>query len=302
MNSVSSGEIFQPGESIDLSWDVINPTWAYNVQVGTSSDFTNLVKSEMVEVNSYTISSLTSGRYFWRVRGVYDNGTGDWSAIVKFAIVEPITLLINSLPSETEASNVTVSGSTNGDSVIVNGKKVAINNEKFSVVISLSEGSNNIVVVANKGEQVIQKSLTVTYKKPQVHIETVLVLQVGKSTFTVNGVSRTLDSPPVIKNGRTLVPIRAIIESLGGTVGWEGTSRKATVTLGGSTIELWIGKSIARVNGVSAPIDSTNTKVVPEIISSRTMLPLRFISENLGCTVLWTDATKTIMITYDSSK
>jgi hypothetical protein len=126
----------------------------------------------------------------------------------------------------------------------------------------------------------------------------VLILHIGKSTFTVNGTSETLDSPPVIKNGRTLVPIRAIIEALGGTTGWDGTARKATVIFGGATLELWIGKNIAKVNGTATPIDSTNTKVVPEIINGRTMLPLRFVSENLGCSVVWVDATKTIAITY----
>ncbi|WP_207799707.1 stalk domain-containing protein [Candidatus Cryosericum hinesii] len=132
----------------------------------------------------------------------------------------------------------------------------------------------------------------------QVPKQTVMVLQIGNSKFTVNGASTTLDSPPVIKNGRTLVPIRAIIEALGGTVGWDGTARKATVTLGSTTIELWIGKNAAKVNGVSKPIDSTNAKVVPEIINGRTMLPLRFVSENLGCSVVWAAATKTITITY----
>jgi photosystem II stability/assembly factor-like uncharacterized protein len=128
--------------------------------------------------------------------------------------------------------------------------------------------------------------------------QTVIVLQIGNSKFTVNGASTTLDSPPVIKNGRTLVPIRAIIEALGGTVGWDATTKKATVTLGKKTIDLWIGKSAATVNGASTPIDSTNAKVVPEIINGRTMLPLRFVSENLGCSVVWAAATKTITITY----
>ncbi|MCX6097494.1 MAG: stalk domain-containing protein, partial [Caldiserica bacterium] len=128
--------------------------------------------------------------------------------------------------------------------------------------------------------------------------ETVIVLQIGKTTFTVSGSSKKLDSPPVIKNGRTLVPIRAIIEALGGTVGWDGTAGKATVNLGSTSLQLWIGKSRATVRGISTPIDSTNIKVVPEIISGRTMLPLRFVSENLGCSVIWTDATKTVTITY----
>jgi hypothetical protein len=130
--------------------------------------------------------------------------------------------------------------------------------------------------------------------------QTVIVLQIGNSVFTVNGSSKTLDSPPVIKNSRTLVPIRAVIEALGGTVGWDGTARKVTVTLGATSLNLWIGKSVATVNGTNTAIDATNAKVVPEIINSRTMLPLRFVSENLGCSVLWEDATKTITITYGS--
>jgi hypothetical protein len=128
--------------------------------------------------------------------------------------------------------------------------------------------------------------------------QTVIVLQIGKSAFTVNGDPKSLDSPPVIANGRTLVPIRAVIEALGGAVGWDGVARKATVSLGNVMIELWIGESVARVNNISTRIDSTNLKVVPEIIKGRTMLPLRFVSENLGCVVEWSAATQTITITY----
>jgi len=131
--------------------------------------------------------------------------------------------------------------------------------------------------------------------------QTVIILQIGKSNFTVNGISNTLDSPPVIKNSRTLLPIRAVIEALGGSVSWDATERKVTVTLGSKTIELWIGKNIAKVNGIDTPIDSTNPKVVPEIINSRTMLPLSFVTESLGCDVQWDETTKTITITYPKS-
>jgi len=125
-----------------------------------------------------------------------------------------------------------------------------------------------------------------------------IILQIGKTKFTVNGVPNTLDSPPIIKNSRTLLPIRAIIESLSGGVGWDPNEGKVIVTLGSNTIELWIGKNAARVNGINKPIDSTNLKVVPEIINNRTMLPLRFVTENLGCDVQWDGMTKTITITY----
>ena len=128
--------------------------------------------------------------------------------------------------------------------------------------------------------------------------QTVLILQIGKTMFWDNSIPTKLDSPPIIKNSRTLLPIRAIIEALGGTVTWDPIAHKVTVTLGTKTVVLWIGKSVATVNGVSTPIDATDAKVVPEIINSRTMLPLRFVAENLGATVVWAAATQTITITY----
>jgi hypothetical protein len=91
---------------------------------------------------------------------------------------------------------------------------------------------------------------------------------------------------------------RAIIEALGGTVAWIPESKAITIRLGSTTIGLQIGNSTAVVNGNVMNIDSTNSKVVPEIINGRTMLPLRFITENLGCDVQWDGTTKTITITY----
>jgi len=109
-----------------------------------------------------------------------------------------------------------------------------------------------------------------------------------------------LDSPPIIKNNRTLLPIRAVVEALGGTVEWDATERKVTVSLNYKIIELWIGKSVAKVNDIDTPIDLDNSKVVPEIINSRTMLPLRFVTENLGAKVDWDGSTQTITITYSN--
>jgi len=129
----------------------------------------------------------------------------------------------------------------------------------------------------------------------------VIILQVGKTSFTVNGVTNTLDSPPIIKNSITLVPIRAIIEALGGSVDWNDTEKMVTVTLKDTTLIIWINKPQAQV---AAPllilrwIDESNHKVVPEIINGRTMLPIRFITENLGCDVQWDGTKNTITITY----
>jgi hypothetical protein len=122
--------------------------------------------------------------------------------------------------------------------------------------------------------------------------------------MTVNGTEQAIDeqgTKPIIKNNRTLVPIRAIIESLGGTIAWDATAKKVTLALGSTTMQLWIGNSTAKVNGKDIPIDKDDAKVVPEIINSRTMIPLRFVAENLGCDVLWDAATKTVTIKYPKS-
>lgn len=86
--------------------------------------------------------------------------------------------------------------------------------------------------------------------------------------------------------------IRAIIEEMGGSIELNGSERKVTIKLKNTTIELWIDKTIAIVNVASKEFD-----VPPMIINGRTMLPLRFISENLGCDVDWNGTTKTIKIT-----
>jgi len=217
----------------------------------------------------------------------------------------PPELIINSPldNSETNENTITVSGTAmdkeSGISkVTVNGTLVSVSSSgSFSTKVTLTEGINriNVVAIDNLGNETA-KTINVTYEKPVKTIT--IILQIGNNNFTVNGSTRTLDSPPVIKNGRTLVPIRAVVEALGGTVDWDASTKKVTVSLGSNTIELWIGKSVAKVNGADTPIDSTNSKVVPEIINGRTMLPLRFVAENLGCDVQWDGTTRTITITY----
>ncbi|MFA4932579.1 MAG: stalk domain-containing protein [Caldisericia bacterium] len=118
-----------------------------------------------------------------------------------------------------------------------------------------------------------------------------LVLTIGSSVMSVDGSRATLDSPPIIREGRTLLPIRAVIEALGGSVAWDAVQRKATVTLGTHTVEVWIGSREARVDGVNIVLD-----VAAIIVNSRTLLPLRFVAENLGCTVTWDPVGRTVTI------
>jgi mucin-19 len=110
---------------------------------------------------------------------------------------------------------------------------------------------------------------------------------------------QVMDIAPVIVESRTLLPIRFVVEPLGGTIAWNEPEQKVTIIRGSTTIELWIGNNMASINGVLVMIDPSNPNVKPFIIDppGRTMLPLRFISEALGCTVEWNEPLQLVTIT-----
>lgn len=96
------------------------------------------------------------------------------------------------------------------------------------------------------------------------------------------GVQLDFDVPPVIQNNRLLVPLRMIFEKLGAQVEWDGVTRTITATKADTVLQLRVGDKFAQVNGRWIEID-----VPAKIISGRTLIPLRFISEALGANVQW---------------
>lgn len=124
-----------------------------------------------------------------------------------------------------------------------------------------------------------------------------IVLQVGSQYMHVNSIRKEIDpgkgTNVIIKNGRTFLPIRAVIEAMGGEVDWRESDKRVSIDLNNRVIQLWIGENIARVNNVNKETD-----VAPYISTTgRTMLPLRFIAENLDCEVNWDGLTKKVTIT-----
>ena len=80
---------------------------------------------------------------------------------------------------------------------------------------------------------------------------------------------------------------------------WNASERRVTIILEEERVELWIGNNVARVNGQYQLIDPENPNVRPVIIPpGRTVLPLRFISESLGCQVDWNSVRQEVTVTY----
>jgi N-acetylmuramoyl-L-alanine amidase len=114
-------------------------------------------------------------------------------------------------------------------------------------------------------------------------------------TLKVDGEVVNSDLPPIIINGRSLVPVRAIFEKLGAKVGWDAASKKVTISYDSNTIELKINDVNALVNGTKVAME-----VPAKIINDRTVVPVRFVGEQLGMEVGW-NAEKG-EITLDSGK
>jgi hypothetical protein len=107
----------------------------------------------------------------------------------------------------------------------------------------------------------------------------------------IDGQAVTFDMPPTMMQGRVLVPLRGIFERLGATVDYDPRTQHIVAIRGAQTVELTIGSRQARVNEAPTLLD------VPALaINGRTMVPLRFISEALGATVQWAEASRTILI------
>jgi len=124
-----------------------------------------------------------------------------------------------------------------------------------------------------------------------------ILMTIGKDTMIVNGQVAEIDpgrgTAPLIENGRTLVPIRAIVEAMGGTAEWDAATSKVTISALNHNVEMQVGSKNIAVDGGTASMD-----IAPEIINGRTMLPIRFVTENIGCSVAWIASTQEVVIVY----
>lgn len=114
----------------------------------------------------------------------------------------------------------------------------------------------------------------------------------------LDGTQLQFEQPPVIQDGRTLVPMRAIFEALGADVDWQGETQYivATSSSKGQMIEMHINNNIITHNGVDMTLD-----VAPQLINGYTMIPLRVVSECMDANVEWDGNTKTVYVTNKNS-
>ena len=129
-------------------------------------------------------------------------------------------------------------------------------------------------------------------------------LGVPKVNVLMDGNALKSEVPSFIMGSRTLVPIRFVAESFGAIVDWENSTRTATINHNGNKVDLSIDSNVVLVNGNRVQLDENSTpKLVTfkELKDSRTMVPVRFVSEVLGYIVDWDKNTYTAKISSPAS-
>lgn len=99
------------------------------------------------------------------------------------------------------------------------------------------------------------------------------------------------DVQPIIVEGRTLIPVRGLFEELGYSVSWNQSSLTATVKSESRTVQIPIGAQYMLVNGKKVSVS-----VPAQIINSRTMIPLRAVSEALELKVEWNEKSRSVIV------
>lgn len=113
---------------------------------------------------------------------------------------------------------------------------------------------------------------------------TTISMQIGNKHVALNNENKILDVAPLISQNRTMVPLRFIAEAFGADVSWAQDTKTVTIVIDGKVLTMRINQDL---EGFGA---------APIISNGRTMVPISYISKELGANVIWVPSTKTVAI------
>jgi hypothetical protein len=132
-------------------------------------------------------------------------------------------------------------------------------------------------------------------------VNNLIVFAESDISVYVNDSPVDFDQKPIIENGRTLVPIRAVAEEMGANVTWDSNTKTAKITLDGKTAMLKVDINDMIFGTIANPDESKliQLDVPPRIYNGRTLLPIRAVVESFGGSVEWIETAKRIYVTYE---
>ena len=139
-----------------------------------------------------------------------------------------------------------------------------------------------VVGVRNNDKVIFANTLNYTVGAQDPNADTTVVMTIGSTDYVVNNDILTGDAAPYVdSNWRTMVPFRVLGETFGATVNWDQDAQTVTYTLGDTELTMTIGEETYTVNGDEKTMDTA-----PVLSGDRTFVPVRFVAEALGYTVV----------------
>ena len=120
-----------------------------------------------------------------------------------------------------------------------------------------------------------------------------IVITIGATTMAVGTETITLDTPAYINaENYTELPLRAVSEAFGATVGWDDPSNTVTIMMGQRIVSMTIGSKTMYINGTPVQMNTA-----PEITNERTFVPVRDLANALGISKIdWNEASQTVTL------
>ena len=249
-------------------------------------------------LNGLSYLSLTPGKYNLSV--ITDKGeninkeinVADLSAYTKFNIDTKNKIIKRGMTLSLDSK-----GEYNGRKVKISPRVINYSFEDMTASvdpntfnINIQDYGRNPKIIAKLGDKTSTLSLYDENTK-------LIKMKINDVNYSINGESKKMDAKPFIKNDRTLVPLRFIVEAIGGEVNWDNDNRLVTVNSKGKTIELPIDSKTIKIDGQDVSIDQAAI-----IKGDRTFVPIRFIAENLDMVVNYINDTRVIEISSFEDK
>lgn len=143
-----------------------------------------------------------------------------------------------------------------------------------------------------------------------VLLSTALLGMSAPAAFAANTIAVTVDGTalqftaaggqPLLRGGRTYVPLRAIFEAMGATVGWDAKTQTVSATRDGTAVQLVIGQKTVTVTE-QGETRAAVTDAKSFLENGRTYVPVRFAAQAFGANVGWDAAARTVVI-VDAAK
>ena len=189
--------------------------------------------------------------------------------------------------------------STRPSKIIIKGVQVTIDRFAYDGTYKMNivnDKDSSAVIATLNAFTVNAPTTTPTKEDPQAaeKTEKKVVFVIDNKAYSINGHPMTLDEAPYIKSSRTMLPLRAVAESLDMNVDWNGVTRTVTLTskYGKDSVILTIGNTTMLVNGKKVTLDSA-----PEIKGGRTFLPVALVANAVGAKTDWDAITRTVTLT-----